>query len=273
MVETHKKELDKIFGNKMTYLNPNNSIESSQLSKDPLKLRKEERIQQIMDYQKTIQQKDFELNNLNKEYENAKHKYLNSIQEKKVVMKAIEDELKEVKNNMNNLIDDQRKYFIELLNKGIDSRREGLCWAVKKLIELNTQIEYNMFPRFLDHSEIDYLLRISYKQIECYQLKLIFKALKKSQKNLKKDKNLFNSFNNTCMNFFSPNSRMHQIRYDTINKSNNQRGSYFFQVSFSQKLITVFESIIKNNMKLTKNSDQSKLDDIEVCIINKFFIN
>lgn len=217
-----------------------------------------------MEYQKLIQQKDFDLVNLNKEYENAKHNYLNKIQEKKVIMKSIEDELRELKINMNNLLDDQRKYFIEILKKGIDSRREGLCWVVKKLIELNTQIEYCMFPRFLDHSQIDYLLRISYKEIECYQLKLIFKALKKSQKKLKKDKNLVDSFTNTCRNFFSPNSRLNQKNFDGNNKNNKFRGSYFFQISFSEKLVTVFERIIRNNMKLTKNSDQSKLDDIEV---------
>ncbi len=172
--------------------NLNSSIESSQLSKDsPSKIRKEDKVQQIIEYKKLIQQKDSELININQEYEDAKSKYLNSIQEKKSIMQGLESDLKELKNNMTTILEDQRKYFIDILKKGIDSRREGLGWVVKKLIELNTLMEYSIFPRFLDHSQVDYLMKISYKQIECFQLKLIFKALKKSQNKLLKNTKIF----------------------------------------------------------------------------------
>jgi len=254
-------------------MNLNNSIESSQISKDSsFRFRKEERVQQIKDYQKLIQQKDSELNNLSKEYEMAKIKYLNSIQEKKVYMKGIEDELKDLKINMSKILEDQRKYFIEILKKGIDSRREGLNWVVKRLIELNTQMDYSIFPRFLDHSQIDYLLKISYRQIECLQLKLIFKSLKKSQKKINKKKDsLIDCVNNTCKNFFSPNTRKNQMKFNS-NAKNKIKGQYFFNLSFSEKLISVFDTIIKNNMRLTKNSDHSKLDDVEVVMIFLKFV-
>lgn len=282
-LETHKKELDKILGTKMSFLNISTSIESSQSKESPIRLKKEERVQQIFELQKLIQQTDSELLSLNKEYENTKIKYLNSIQDKRIILKTVEEELKELKINMNHLLEDQRKYYVEILQKGIDSRREGLSWIVKKLIELNTQFDYSMFPRFLEYSQIEFLMDISYKQIECYQLKIIFKALKKNQKkfqiyeknhqkimDLKNENNSNKSVSNKCNNPSISAKNTTLLNYESKTKDKVIKNAHFFSISFTNKLIKVFETIIRNNQKLTKNSQETKIDDLEVQMIYIF---
>ena len=88
------------------------------------------------------------------------------------------------------MVIDQKEYYIEILKSGIDVRTEGLVWLVKRLIELNCELDDAMFPKFLDHSQIEYLLKViklinklSYKLIESSQMKTILKILKKKQKN------------------------------------------------------------------------------------------
>ena len=68
-------------------------------------------------------------------------------------------------------MNEHRKYYFEILKKGIDVRQEGLSWVLQKLIELKAFIENSKFPKFLNSQQIDYLLTIAYKKHELSKLK------------------------------------------------------------------------------------------------------
>lgn len=75
-------------------------------------------------------------------------------------IKNIERDKKNCKNLFKSFAKEQKIYYLDILKKGIDVRDEGLVWVVKRLIELNSQIDYASFPRFLDNSQMDYLLTV-----------------------------------------------------------------------------------------------------------------
>ena len=56
------------------------------------------------------------------------------------------------------MVQNQRLYYFNILKSGYDVRYDGLVWCVKNLIEMNTNLEYFHFPKFLDHEQIDYLI-------------------------------------------------------------------------------------------------------------------
>ncbi len=86
---------------------------------------------------------------------------------------------------------EQKKYYLDILKKGTDTRNQGLTWVVKRLIELKVNIDTNMFPPFLDNEQIEYIINISKLGFERSQLKLLFNALKHRSKLTKSQ-----SFNN-----------------------------------------------------------------------------
>ena len=79
---------------------------------------------------------------------------------------------------------------MEILKNGFDSRREGMIWCVRNLLELQTNLEYHHFPKFLSHEEIDFLIQIAKISLEEIQLKIILKALRKKQSELKEKENI-----------------------------------------------------------------------------------
>ena len=95
------------------------------------------------------------------------------------------------------LIKEQRGYYLGIVSNGYDSREEGLVWAVRRLLELGTNLEYCHFPKFLTHAQDDYLLKIGKISLEETQLKIILKALKKKQVKIRLDDNIkkFNKVN------------------------------------------------------------------------------
>lgn len=97
----------------------------------------------------------------------------------------IEDEIRLLKIRLNDRINDHRKYYFEILKKGIDVRRDGLSWVIARLTELKTYIEYSKFPKFLTSDQIEYMLLVAYKQHELSELIQLFRVLKKKQKEMR----------------------------------------------------------------------------------------
>ena len=58
-----------------------------------------------------------------------------------------------------------------------------------------------MLPKFLDHEQIDYLLKLAHKQIESIQFKIMLKTLKAKQNKLKEEEN--SDLRNTKSTFFN----------------------------------------------------------------------
>ena len=145
--------------------------------------------------------KTFEVSKKNEELKNnikdAKKEYVKNMKiidsEKENClkdMKRIENEMCYFKQINNELIKEQRQYYMEILRNGYDSRNEGMIWVVRNLLELNTNLEYHHFPKFLTHEQIDYLIKISSISLDEIQLKIILKVLKQKQKDLRIKENI-----------------------------------------------------------------------------------
>ena len=46
---------------------------------------------------------------------------------------------------------------MKILKQGQDFRDDGLVWIVKNLLELQVNLEYQHFPKYLTHEQIDFL--------------------------------------------------------------------------------------------------------------------
>ena len=93
-----------------------------------------------------------------------------------------------------NLVKSQRIYYLDLLKKGYDVRGEGLIWVVKRLLEIQTKLEYHHFPKFLDNNHIKYIIEMANLSLEETQLKTILKIIEKKRDDIQ------SSVNNKVMN-------------------------------------------------------------------------
>jgi len=105
-------------------------------------------------------------------------------------MKRIEEEMIYYKQINDELILEQKQYYLDILKNGYDSRGEGMIWVVRNLLELQTNLEYHHFPKFLTHEEVDYLIKIATISLEEIQLKIIMKVLKNKHNELKTKENI-----------------------------------------------------------------------------------
>ena len=118
-----------------------------------------------------IKKKQNELEEKLKIFEEKKNFYLNSL-------KINSNEQNYLKHVYFKILSEQKKYYLEILKNGYDVRYEGLTWVVKHLLEMDTNLEYHHFPKFLDHEQIDYLLNQSKLFLYENLLTITLKALK-----------------------------------------------------------------------------------------------
>ena len=167
------------------YTQRNNSITAEYLKKSVNSPNEKDSFNLQSDFFKFFNKKNLELDTLTAEYEKKLNNFDSKINQINKSLEYLDQELQFIKNNINDMIKDQRQYYLEILKKGIDVRSEGLTWVVKRLIEFDSFFENSMFPRFLENSHIEYLLKYSYKTIENNILKLILKGLKEKQKRVR----------------------------------------------------------------------------------------
>ena len=136
-------------------------------------------------------------NEIKKSMTEEKQKYADDMEKiqkekEKIIkdIKRIEEEMLYYKQVNDELIKEHRQYYMDILKNGYDSRGEGMIWCVRNLLELQTNLEYHHFPKFLTHEEIDYLIKIANISLEEIQLKIILKTLKKKQSELKDKENV-----------------------------------------------------------------------------------
>ncbi len=173
----------------------------------------------------------------------------------------IEDNLHRLKVRINNRVIEHRKYFFEILKKGIDVRKDGLSWCLVRLIELKSFIEISKFPKFLNTQQIQYLSILAYKQYELMELMKLFTTLKNQQKilrekvdidgeknKIKKIMTLKNKNNNNNNNF--SNFNLNNVNIGISNKFVNN----------FENLANKFEGII--NMSLTEMKEEKFIEKI-----------
>ena len=157
-------------------------------------------------------------------------------------LEICKNEISYMKLVYNNLVKNQRNYYIDLLKKGYDVRGEGLIWVVKRLLEIQTKLEYHHFPKFLDNSHIKYIIEMANLSLEEIQLKTILKIVEKKRDDIQ------NTINNKVMNTIEEFSKM----------KNRHRASIF----------TLEMQKMKNSLKYG-NSD-SRIFDIFEKIYRKY---
>ena len=129
-----------------------------------------------------IKKKQNELEEKLKIFEEKKNFYLNSL-------KINSNEQNYLKHVYFKILSEQKKYYLEILKNGYDVRYEGLTWVVKHLLEMDTNLEYHHFPKFLDHEQIDYLLNQSKLFLYENLLTITLKALKEKRQRKYEDEN------------------------------------------------------------------------------------
>ena len=121
---------------------------------------------------------------------NLKNEYVEKIQNYNSEKNKLEKEIKIINNEIiyykqvnDELLREYKFYYMDILKKGTDIRKDGLLWVVKNLIELQINLEYQHFPKYLTHEQIDYLKNLAYISLEENELKIIISVLKKRQSN------------------------------------------------------------------------------------------
>ena len=134
---------------------------------------------------------------LKKNLDKLKSEYKDKFKDINKIKKEFEEQLEIISKELNyykqvneELIREHRTYYMNLLKKGTDHRKEGLVWIVKNLLELQINLEYQHFPKFLTHEHIDYLIKLANLMLEQSELVIIIKILRKRQTTYYMDDNI-----------------------------------------------------------------------------------
>ena len=154
-------------------------------------------------------------------------------------MKIISNELDYYKNINEELQKEYRIYYLDILKKGNDCRKDGLVWVVKNLLELQINLEYHHFPKYLSHEQINYLKSLASLILEENELKIILKVLKKKQKDNRDNENI------EYMNLFET----EKINREKIEIKEKKR--------YEEELLLIKKEIDKKFSKVYKNNEEA----------------
>ena len=165
-------------------------------------------------------------------------------------MKIINDELNYYKNINEELQKEHQIYYLDILKKGNDCRKDGLVWVVKNLLELQINLEYHHFPKYLSHEQINYLKKLAMLILEESELKIILKILKKKQKDTRliqniEYMNLFETMTNEQYNKFKIEKNMR----NNIEKKEIKR--------YEEELLLIKKEIDKKFCKVYKDNEEA----------------
>ena len=175
-------------------------------------------------------------------------------------VKILNDELNYYKTINEELLREHELYYLDILRNGNDCRKEGLVWAVKNLLELQVNLEYHHFPKYLTHEQIDYLKKLALLSLEESELKLILKILKKRQKNNRENEN------SEYMNLFDTISKdkMIQDKNETISKEIERKELKTYEeelLLIKKKIDKKFFKVYKDNEEILKQYFGKNLED------------
>ena len=189
---------------------------------------------------------------LNLELKNLDKKKRNLIEE----LEIIKNELLFMKIAHVYLTKEQRNYYLDLLNKGYDIRNEGLVWIVKRLLEIQTKLEYHHFPKYLDKDQADYIIELANINLEEAQLKIVIDVLQKKQNNR------HNKFNKEMIQkiIVLSNKRKSQLVDENIAKYKTPKKEEKFK--FEDKITTTIHDIYKKYESAFKINNLKKFDDM-----------
>lgn len=115
------------------------------------------------------------------EYMMINNELLNIIMQNTEEIYKINNRYREYNKRYEALKKDQTLYYSNLLKQGVDTKNEGLSWILRRLLELNIDLNTLQFPRFLNKKQVDYLINVSKLSYQIHQLNIVLKELKLRQ--------------------------------------------------------------------------------------------
>ena len=112
-----------------------------------------------------------------------------------------------------------------------------------------------MFPKFLDHEQNDFLIKLAAKQIESSQFKIMLKSLKAKQKKIKEEED--NEFRNTKTTSFNATNTSNFL-FSQVNTNNCKK------ISFSNDTMTHFSKVFQKYDNLMKNNYEERFEELNI---------
>ena len=159
---------------------------------------------------------------------------------------------------------EQQRYFLDILKKGYDVRNEGLVWVVRNLLELDTNLEYHHFPKFLNHQQCDYLLQMADISLEEIQLKIVLKAVKGKQRKIKTAESVAQF--NKIMDYVG---NKNDDESEDDDNENNFKFKPKKEKCIKEKLFVMFNNIYEKYEDAFKNRSEKRLEEIKLEKVQK----
>ena len=191
---------------------------------------------------------------MKRDMEKLKSEYKSKLEELKEKKENDENQIKILNEEINyyksineELAREYELYYLDILKKGSDCRKDGLVWVVKNLLELGINLEYHHFPKFLTHEQINYLRKLALLILEENELKIILKILKKRQRNNRENENI------EYMNLFDT------ISSDKIIQNKNEIANKEIEKkeikTYEEELLIIKKKIDKKFSKVYKDNE------------------
>lgn len=180
------------------------------------------------------------------------------------------DEIKNLSEKFKIKMEENKKYYLEILKKGIDARAEGLSWCLRRLLEINIYLDYAFFPGFLNKSQIDYLIRFSTLKVENHNLSLIYKALRARPKLfLKKENKIKNNFEGKLLEMQINDFNLDEDNASIFHSQNVEdllnKIPQMYKNVFSAKTVKLLENVFIKFQHLIKfGSLERTLEDLNI---------
>ena len=213
-------------------------------------------------------QKTIEINNLNQKIKNFHRKYLLNLKKQEEIKLKKEKEINLLKEEENYLkiiklgiLSSQKEYYLDILKKGYDVRDNGLVWCIKHLLELQSDLEYSHFPKFLNHQQCDYLIEQANIALEISQLKIIVKVLKNrnEKSNIEKKFAFFNQmYLNAKKNKNLRKKNRIQEEIEMLRKQNN------LLTKTDIHLNKVFNNLFNSHKDAFKLQNDKKMEELKI---------
>ena len=208
---------------------------------------------------------------MKKKMEKLKVDYEKKIKEIDAIQKNLEEEIQIIKNEISyykqvneELIREYRNYYLKILKKGNDHRKEGLVWVVKNLLELQINLEYQHFPKYLTHEHIDYLIELAHLLLEQSELIIIIKVLRKKQTTTYLDENLqaYNMLDKYMEEHLREKHNRKSLMGDLMQNNLYGKNMQAIIAEIDKK----FEKVYKNNKEIVKNYLEKNEEDVKLRI-------
>ena len=206
---------------------------------------------------------------MKRKIEKLRYEYQKKIKDIDEMQKILEEEIQIIKNEISyykqvneELVREYRNYYLKILKKGNDHRKEGLVWVVKNLLELQINLEYQHFPKYLTHEHIDYLIELAHLLLEQSELIIIIKVLRKKQTTSYIDENIqaYNMLDKYMEDHLKERDNTNSLMGDLMSTNLYSKNMQAIIREIDKK----FENVYKNNKEIVKNYLEKNEEEVKL---------